>query len=181
MVFDFVIPAVKSSKPLPPNPQEVKALQKTINHLQSTSAAVRQTVPLFPALVKEINGKTYNLEPNIAGLVSMAFHFSDKSCHLALGTEKGSAELEVGLDNVYRISDSGRYGEKPEHNKMALKGKWKNNNTFFLDFHSIGRPEQAAMDIRFSGEELTIAVQVVGTDMKFSINGKAKKEKTAKD
>jgi CubicO group peptidase (beta-lactamase class C family) len=172
MVYHFIIPAVKTSKPLPPNPQVVRALRQITGRLQSPSAADARPVPAFPAIVKEINGKTYRLEPNIAGLVSMAFAFREKSCHLTLGTEKGTSQLEVGLDNIYRVSDSGRYGERLEHNKMALRGRWKSSDTFFLDFHSVGRPEQGSMDLCFQGESLTISVAVVGTEIKFPIHGK---------
>ena len=175
MVYHFIIPAVKSAGPLPPNPQAVEALRQITQRLQNPTAADALPVPSFPDLVKEINGKTYLLEPNAAGLVSMAFDFSGKSCRLTLGTEKGTSHLEVGLDNIYRIADSGRYGVRPDHNKMALKGKWKNSDTFFLDFHSIGRPEQAFIDIRFAKEEIDLSVEVVGAGIKFPVKGMIKK------
>ena len=176
MVFDYILPSVKSKGPIPPNPRGVKALQNVIRRLQSGTSAVLPVTPGPAATLKEINGKTYLLEPNIAGLVRLKFQFGDNSCRLTLESVKGTSEAEVGLDNVYRVSDSGRYGDMPEHNRLALKGKWKNTNTFFLDFHWLGRPEQGLLDIEFKGEELTISGWVLGTDIKFTIQGKRKTE-----
>jgi hypothetical protein len=85
--------------------------------------------------------------------------------------------MEVGLDNIYRVSEARPWGEWPIHNKTALRGKWKNSKTFFLDLHPVGRGVNPLMDIQFQGEEIDISVALAGTDTKFRLKGKRKRGK----
>jgi hypothetical protein len=64
----------------------------------------------------------------------------------------------------------------PIHNKTALRDKWKNNNTFLLDLLPVGRGINALLDIQFQKEEIDISVVLAGTDNKFRLKGKRKKE-----
>jgi len=169
----FVLPAIKPESSLPANPGKADALQEMVKHMQSPSAADPQPVAPFPEMAGTVSGVTYHFpQPNPVGILAMTFHFKENACTLTLDHEKGKYDLAVGLDNVYRISDSGRYAERPEGNTMALKGKWKDNDTFFLNFHSIGRPEQVFMDITFNGDEMILDLEVIGAGIKFSLSGK---------
>jgi hypothetical protein len=64
---------------------------------------------------------------------------------------------------VYRLSDAGRYGERPDHNRVAVRGKWKKDDTFFLDFLQLGRPEHAWIDVQFKETEIRLKVELAGT------------------
>lgn len=178
LVYDFLLPAVKSPDPLSANPQKVDALRKMVRQLQFPSAADSRPIPDHPEIIKDINNVPYLIEPNNMGLIEMTFHFSDKTCHLSVVHERGTFErMEVGLDNIYRVSKARPWGEWPIHDKTALKGKWKNNNTFFLDIHPVGRAEQVLTDIQFQGEEINLSVALAGTDIRFPLKGKMKKVK----
>jgi len=86
LVYDYIIPAVKSDVPLAPNPGKAGLLTITVCQLASSTGESLQPVPQHPELAKKINGITFNLEPNAADWVSMTFHFADRSCQLTLGT-----------------------------------------------------------------------------------------------
>jgi len=178
VVFNLIIPAVKSSRPLPANPKAAAALRQISRQLQFPSAADAEPIPPHPKIIKNINRKTYCFEPNNMGLIEMTFHFRDKACYLSVVHERGTFKrMEVGLDGIYRVSKARPWGEWPIHNKTALRGKWKNNNTFFLDLLPVGRGINPLMDIQFQGEEIDISVALTGTYNKFRLKGKRKKGK----
>lgn len=175
LVHQFIIPSVKSKKPLPPNPKTTAALNKITSQLKKGTTAVKPVKP-HPAISKKINGKPYAIPPNNLGLLGMTFHFTEKTCHLSVKHERGIFKrMEVGLDNVYRVSHARPWGEWAIHDKTALKGHWKTDDTFFLDVHPVGRPEQALMTIQFKGEDLNITVELAGTGIKFPLKGKIRK------
>ena len=114
LVFNFIIPSVKSSESLPANPKVLETLRQISRQLQSPTAADAEPIPPHPAIIKDINGKTYSFEPNNMGLFEITFHFSNKVCYLSEVQERGASErMEVGLDNVYRVSETGPWGEWP--------------------------------------------------------------------
>ena len=154
------------------------ALRQISRQLQFPSAADAEPIPPHPKIIKKINRKTYCFEPNNMGLIEMTFHFRDKACYLSVVHERGTFKrMEVGLDGIYRVSKARPWGEWPIHNKTALRGKWKNNNTFFLDLLPVGRGINPLMDIQFQGEEIDISVALTGTYNKFRLKGKRKKGK----
>ncbi|MFC2155987.1 serine hydrolase domain-containing protein [Acidobacteriota bacterium] len=163
LVEDYIFPAIKSTTLLAPNPEKNRLLSKTVQRFASADFDCIRPIKRHPELAKKINNLTFNLEANPAGWLSMAFHFAEASCQLTLGTDEGTYTFNVGLDNVYRFSDAGRYGERPDHNKVALRGKWKETDTFFLDFLQLGRPEHAWIDVRFKENEIELKVELAGT------------------
>jgi len=163
MVYDFLLPAMGSMDALPANPETVAGLTRMLDRFATADGDGMLPIKPHPKLAGTVDGVTYDLEPNAAGWRSMAFHFTEGGCRFTLGTDEGTHDLEVGLDNVYRLGDAGRYGERPDHNPVALRGKWSSEDTFFLDFLQLGRPEHAWIDVRFKEDEIDLRVELAGT------------------
>lgn len=176
MIDRYIQLAIKPEATMPVNREKVDALQEMVKHMQSPAAFDLQPVAPLPAIAKKISGVTYTFpQPNPADIIAMTFHFKDNAantCTLTFEHVKGKYDLEIGLDNRYRISDSGRYAERLNGNTMALKGKWIDNDTFFLDFHSIGRAEQVYMNFAFKGDEMVVELEVIGAGIKFPLTAK---------
>jgi len=60
----------------------------------------------------------------------------------------------AGLDDVYRVNQNAGWGMKADGNILALKGKWSEQNKFFVDFHEVGEPFYFDIDFEFKDDSL---------------------------
>lgn len=173
----YIMRAASSNDPLPANPEACRALEEAVKKLAASNA---EPVATLPEICKEVSGKYWPLEqPNAMEYESLALEFDEKSkaeCTLVVKTPKGPVRLEVGLDNVYRITSTGEFGNKPEGNTYAMKGKWRDATSFALDAHEMGSPIHIKLDLRFNDGGLEIVGSARPLNRMFSL----KVEKTVK-
>lgn len=169
---EYILPAVKSSRPLAENPAAYERLAASVQALQNPV----QPVPPLPQTALDISGSVYHFAENPFGWSSLGLVF-----------EPGAAEAElylndnpvaaVGLDHLYRST------ELPQIGKILLRGRWSGDNTFVVDypFAIIGAPslaELGATELRlvFYGQELEITIQpLIFGGEPFKLHGEVKR------
>jgi len=128
-VGSFIVNAIQSDQPLQENIEVYRRLKNKIE------AAAKQPIPKpvspLPSTARKISGKTFIFEPNAIGLRSFSLSFEDEAEALFKQDINGRViEARIGLDGVYRISNSSRFGLP-----AALKGFWATENEFVLVFY----------------------------------------------
>jgi CubicO group peptidase (beta-lactamase class C family) len=156
----YVLPAVKSDRALPANPGAVTRLQAGVQALTQP----RQDLPPLPAMAAKISGKAFSLEKNPLGWIRLALTFpAGQAEAVAFATFDGVHQTAIGLDNLYRVSDSG-YASFP----TGLRGWWVDENTFVINPVLIGMMTEYTYTFRFSGEttlQLTQVEKYTGEEM----------------
>ena len=81
----------------------------------------------MPATAFDVSGRTYTFGKNLLGWENLEFFFEDgtKTARLYLNNYP---VLEIGLDNVYRLTNGGAIGE------LLLRGQWADEQTFIVDY-----------------------------------------------
>ena len=142
----FILPAVKSDRPLPADADSVARLRA---NLQALAEPPRITLPALPALAAKISGGTYALEDNPLGWQAMVLRFESGSDQATVTVD--GTQFSIGLDNVYRVI-TGQETQFPE----GLRGSWEDENTLVIDDLVIGGMVQGAYRIRFSGDAIDV-------------------------
>jgi hypothetical protein len=140
----FIIPAARSDSPLPANPASHQALQEQIKMI--TNPNPQTPVPL-PAIVKEINDKTFVDLNGTHGWSTFSLHFDEPDeayIDLTYGNASEQIFLPIGLDGVFRTTETNNYGP------LAMKGYWKNSNTFVLTQQFLKEAERITMSMQFT-------------------------------
>ena len=94
--------------------------------IQSAAQPALKPVPPLPETAKAISGKTYLLKPNSIGLQTVALTFTGQKATINLNFAGKSQEMELGLDNVYRITPIETAG--PTYGWMAFRGSWTSDH-----------------------------------------------------
>jgi CubicO group peptidase (beta-lactamase class C family) len=165
LLDQYIIPAVKSDRPLPTNPEGLARLKAGIQALaqpQRTAAA-----PL-PAIATQISGQTYALASNPFGWQTITLNFQESvdEVKVTVNSNGGTGQLAIGLDNVYRIVGGGDSTFPQE-----LRGRWENQDTFVIEDVYPGQMLQYAYRIQFSGEAIHIIRQEEYSGNKVELQG----------
>ena len=174
----FIIPAARSSAPMPTNPDGVELLDSKIRQA-ALNPADPETVPPLPAIAQRVTGQTYILDPNSLGMHSVSLTFKEEAEALLSWTlSSDEAQLlpadpnysshgqsAVGLDNVYRFTP-GLY-----RIPMGLKGWWETEETFVADRDHIGNTGQSRAWFTFEGDQLALQIWENGQPLP-KINGR---------
>ena len=161
----FVIPAARSSTPLPTNPDGVQLLESKILQV-ALNRAEPEPVPPLPETAQRVTGQTYVLDPNPLGLLSVSLTFqegAEASMSWTLNPDEtqeylidpqywSKGEWPVGLDNVYRFTP-GLYGIP-----MGLKGWWKSEEAFVIHCDYIGNTGRCRIRFIFEGDQVTFQI-----------------------
>jgi CubicO group peptidase (beta-lactamase class C family) len=155
MLTGYILPSVKSDTPLQENPQGLARLLAGIQ----TAANPALSVAALPATVLEISGKVYNFAENPFGWQNLQIVFTPDTPTAKLYFND-SAALEVGLDNLYRLSDSPLLG------KVLLRARWVDDQTLVADYPypisgptKLGELGETEMRFYFSGEQLEVTIK----------------------
>lgn len=168
-VFRLLRPIQPAPGSLPENRTALAEMNRIVRDLANPPA---EPVSILPETAKKISGNRYELETPHRGLKRLGFEFNgNKQCIAHFLTELGEVQAEVGLDGLYRITDTGRFGRMPAENHLALRGKWLDQETFRLHFHFLGEPWRDEMDIRFHEGGIEIDAIVHPTEYKYSCRG----------
>lgn len=164
----YVIPAVKSDKPLPSNK---KIAAKMKDFLREIEFPTSQPVPPLPAIAAKISGKTIQCEPNGTHFQSISLDFrpnENNTCLLTINWDDGRKDPTpplVGLDGVYRKHEA-------SWGVFAFKGSWLNDDTFVINTQELRQAER--IDIKFTFNQDDIAIDVIGSIMGHYITFKGK-------
>jgi len=152
---DYILPAVKSDSPLAENPDGFARLQAHIE----TAANPVQPVLLLPGTAMNISGSTYTFAENLLGWETLELVFEEEAATAQLHLNDYPA-LDVGLDNVYRLSNWDVIGE------LLLRGRWEDEQTFIIDYPypaagtpALGELGETEFRLKFTGDTLEVAAE----------------------
>jgi CubicO group peptidase (beta-lactamase class C family) len=160
----FILPAVKSAVPLPPNPDGMARLEAAIQQVSASAPAKPEAVPPLPERAQRVSGQTYDLETNPFGVLSLSLTFEEEQASfgwtLSIDTDENSkVAYEVGLDGVPRVTP-GRFGLP-----AAATGSWDSDNTFVVLLDEIGNIYTWQIKLTFEGDRVTVQMEEVGTGL----------------
>jgi CubicO group peptidase (beta-lactamase class C family) len=164
MIEMFIIPAVKSNRPLPQNPEMANQLS---NFLREIEYPKGRLVPALPATAKKISGKVYLCSPNQGFIQYLSFYFqpgnvcrvTGSAGSLTYGETNMEFQFMIGLDGVYRTATLEGTGSR------AFKGYWADNKTFVINYQDLRQPER--IDIRFTFHGARVEIEVSGSSFGF--------------
>jgi CubicO group peptidase (beta-lactamase class C family) len=174
-VGKFLLAAVKSDRPLPENPSAVARLNSAVK--RAAVAPSPKPVQPLPPLAARISGKVFEFDQNPLGLKELSLTFkpgAEASVRLSFAdnrfTDKLVSVRPIGIDGVPRLSPRGRFGLP-----VGLKGFWKDNETFVLDYDEISNINHYQFELKLSEKSVLVTLtEKTGTShLNFSGNLKA--------
>ena len=164
LVENYIIPSASSSVPMQSNRGANRRLADLIH-----SFAIQEPSPIspLPETAYMISGKTFEFDFNLIGFKSLSLTFdpdeSEAVLNIALGPKRVTAS--IGLDNVYRLSQSEGY-------LRAYKGRWENNSTFVITYQVVDHTERGQVRITFEGEKMTTWIEEGVEDVTHELTGR---------
>ncbi len=160
LIETYVLPAIRSDKPLPPNPAAFQILTNTI---QAIALPLQPIAPL-PEIAQHISGQTYRLTsatPVDAWFQTIKFTFDGGNTYQSESHWPGGQQVVVagGLNNIFHYTPLKFPGFQPSEDVLvALRGRWQDDYTFVeedvRDMHSeIARSTQTST---FVGDRIFI-------------------------
>lgn len=154
LLSEYILPAVKSNTALPENPQGVSRLQAMVD----LAANPIQPVPELPTTALTVTDSVYNFEENPIGWQKMRFTFVP-GANTARLHFNDTTSLEIGLDNIYRLSNS------PVLGQVLLRARWEDDQTFVADYPyafagltKLGELGETKISFQFTGDILTVTI-----------------------
>jgi CubicO group peptidase (beta-lactamase class C family) len=165
LLDQYILPAVKSSRSLPANPDGLARLKAGI---QALTQAPRTAPAPLPAIAAQISGKAYALADNPFGWETIAFNFQDSADQVmvTVNSNGGSGQLAVGLGNTYRTVEGGDSTFPQE-----LRGRWDDQDTFIVEDVYPGQMLQYTYSIQFSSDAIHITRQEKYSGNKVELQG----------
>jgi hypothetical protein len=102
LVHNYLIPAIKSEKPLPEKPELINSLRQREAMLNLKPLAVGVSKSEFES---KISGKEFDLEKNSNNIQSVYFSFSGNECSLALKRDDKISIVKFGPDH-WKLSNT---------------------------------------------------------------------------
>ncbi|MBA4383714.1 MAG: hypothetical protein C0410_03170 [Anaerolinea sp.] len=147
LVDNFILPAVISNESIPADIQSQERLSLAIDSLAqpkiSTSASLSK-------MAADVDGKEW-LITGMGEWSMFTLHFPNESeAQFDLTIDGEPMPLKVGLDGVYRITDTKEYGP------IALLGYWESEDTFVLKQQILREADRRSTRIQFIGDSARI-------------------------
>ncbi|HTP07331.1 MAG TPA: serine hydrolase, partial [Anaerolineae bacterium] len=136
LVETYLLPAVRSTKPLPSNQQAFSALEKQIHDIEQP---IQPLTPL-PEMAQRISGKTFHMTsatPVEAWFQTITFTFDGGNTYQSESQWPGDQQVVVkgGLNNVFQYTPVKFKGFQPTEDMLiALRGYWQDDHTFVEDY-----------------------------------------------
>jgi len=164
---NLLLDAVKTNQPLPANRIARARLAAAV--LAATQAPPPQPIAPLSSMAKTISGKTFWLDPNPAGFKSLSLHFtSAKTAFLRLTFSDGHTEEHpIGLDGRIKKSAGGRFNLP-----VGVKGVWKNNEEFVLDYDEIANINHFLLRISFQGDHIALVLVEQTSNFEMKLAGR---------
>ena len=145
---NYIMPSVKSDKPLENNKTASERLQKAVDTVQK--APQPQPVGTLPAIAGKISGKTYNL----GNSETLTFWFDGvNECKADLNSKN---ILKIGLDGDFRINNVGNLITGGLDYHGALRGRWLDEKTFQIDFRVLEEGFETVYTAKFEDERIEL-------------------------
>jgi CubicO group peptidase (beta-lactamase class C family) len=174
LLGEYIVPALETRQEREADHDGVERLARLAYELEHPEP---QEVPDMPATAAGISGRKFEMGWNTGGVESMILDFKhDGTAVLSLDTTLGEYDLAVGLDRVYRLSDTGTWGGMPSGNRRASRGWWADEHTFHLSMRELGNPVYYEQDFTFAGDEVQVYVSVEPVGRELGMSGKAEPE-----
>ena len=154
MLDRYILPAVKSDRPLEENSAGAERLQAALEKAGNPLLPPAE----LPETALDISGSVYTFEENPMGWQTMQLDFTPgaDAAQLILN---GGPVIQVGLDNLFRLSNVAPFGE------LLLRGRWVDERTFSADYPypitgptRLGELGETEMRFQFTGERLDVTI-----------------------
>ncbi|HEY3024554.1 MAG TPA: serine hydrolase [Pyrinomonadaceae bacterium] len=169
-VGKFLLAAVKSDQPLAANPAAVARLNEAVK--RATLAPAAKPVAPLPSLAMRISGKTFEFDQNLLGLkqLNLAFKAGGKpGAEATMRSVFNTRRFTIGLDDIPRLSPHGRFNLP-----VGLKGFWRDNETFVLDYDEIANINHYQFEMKFSERDVLVKLSEKTGTAKLEFAGRVK-------
>lgn len=149
LLYSYVLPAVVSDDPLPPDPAGVARLAAAV---AAAASGPEPVTPELPEIVARVDGVRYEVGPGDG----VWFEFRFDGATAVVRGEDADAPYEglVGLDGRYRIDDEA---------SLALRGAWRSGSAFVVEYHVLGHTERGTYDFFFEDDTVEVRHREVTT------------------
>lgn len=158
LLLSYLVPAARSDRALPANPEGVAKLQAAVRQVATPPAeGARSTIAASP-LAQRISGRRYEMEPNPFGFASLALVFDRKvegllrMSLLTFDTHAREIEYRIGLDGMPRVAP-GRFGLP-----AVAEGYWRGEDVFAIDLDEVGNINRWRFTLTFQGDRVAVEV-----------------------
>jgi hypothetical protein len=142
---EFVLPAILSDDPLPPDPEAEARLAAAV---AATGAGPEPQEVELAEIAALVDGVRYEYRANDWGWEWFEIEFRSDTAVVREATTEGLIELVVGLDGRYRADDD---------LQVAVRGAWDTENTFAVEFYVFGQVDQESR--RYSFEDGSVRIR----------------------
>jgi hypothetical protein len=150
LVDQFLLPAIKSKESLPVNSNALARLETAVQGLSTPQVGRFNSLP---AMARNVDGKQW-LVTGRGDWNMFRLHFSnEKEAQLELTLDDDLGTLAVGLDGVYRVTDT------KEHGAIALYGYWESPDTFVLVQQNLQDADRRITRLKFLGDTVKLFSQ----------------------
>jgi CubicO group peptidase (beta-lactamase class C family) len=131
VIAPYVLRALRSDTPLPPDRAGTNRLRQAIKMANQPPRASK--VSAHPPAAARVSGRVYNFPANAIDLRSATLSFP-KGGAASFDLRRADWVLQgpVGLDGVYRFSNTGPGGQP-----LGARGRWRSPSTFELDIDMV--------------------------------------------
>lgn len=163
LVWEHLLPAVKDA-PLPADAAAQTRLKDTLSALTLAIPKGQRTSPT----ADRVSGKTFQIEPNIAGLESAMLTFAKDTGTVTLRSGPFASTVTCGLERWERgtialpgtpprIIAGGAPPPGTAH-PLVASGTWKDENTFEMTWRYFETPHHDTVTCRFDGDAVEISI-----------------------
>ena len=153
----YILPAIQADEAIAAN----ETAREQLALLTTPPELVSEPMPLepLPDIGLAISGLTYDIEANPLKYDNFKLDFDvahDYADFSYTAKEEDVVSYQVGLDNVYRISET-------ERGSYAARGSWESPETFVIDYEQIGYSTRSTWRLTFARGGIVVEeVGVVG-------------------
>jgi len=161
MVWKYLLPSIHDGK-LPVDKKNETELKQKLSSL----ALDMPTKKMDPAFVKNISGKTFEIELNEKNITTISFRFKDNSCHVILKNDEAVYDLAFG-SGKWENGETKRQGPyllaKAKASyvglpslKVAGSYTWKDESTLELTLRYIESPHTETIICHFDQNKISV-------------------------
>lgn len=137
LMREYVLGAVSSETPLPPDPAGEARLATAVAGARSGPE------PDAPELPETVDGVRYDFRANDVGNTSFVIRFEDNSAILSSEDADGITDLTVGMDGRFLTSAT---------LPVAVRGEWRDENTSVIEYRVLGQVERGTIEFTFEDD-----------------------------
>lgn len=151
LLYGYVVPAVVSDEPLPPDATARARLAAAVAAARSGPGV--DAVEL-PALAGTVDGVRYRFRPNDHGWEWFELDFDGATAVLRMEDTSGLYAWRVPLHGRYRLDP---------RVPVALRGEWRNDTTFVVEFYVVGHTDRGIQHFWFHEGEVRVSLRETTT------------------